>query len=261
MDQKILTRENLIPYYHQVLLVLEKEIAEGKYATDSLVPSESQLMERFGVSRVTVRRALSELKLHGLVRSIQGQGTFVCAPRIEQELSALTGFVEDMLEINFRPSARVVKIEEVLADEKISRMLKLPDSAPVKYIERVRLANGVPLSFDITWLPEQIGRDIVTENLAILPIFSLLEDKLKITLDHANYRIESIAASEAVARNLEIPQGSPILLIERTAFSPEGTPVDYEILHYRGDSISFSLKLKRKQPPWKLEDLGRFQKI
>ncbi|MBN1318830.1 MAG: GntR family transcriptional regulator [Anaerolineales bacterium] len=260
MDQRLVSRNSPLPLYHQLLELLEKELAAGKYPPGSKFPSESELIGRFGVSRATVRRALRELELHGLVNRVQGQGTFVRSQRIEQELTALTGFVEDMLEINYRPSARVIKIEQVNLDNQVSQMLDLPSGSPATYIERVRLANSVPLSFDVTWLPNPIGEQIAQENLVLFPIFSLLEDRLDIQLDHATYRIESVLAQKRVAQYLEIKSGAPILAIERTAFSTDGKPVDHEILHYRGDSIRLSMKLERKQPPWKLEDLEKMKK-
>ncbi len=259
MDKAAVSRSNPLPLYHQVLEVLREDLEAGKFMPGAMFPSESELINRFGVSRATVRKALDELELAGLITRIQGQGTFVRARRIEQELTALTGFVEDMLQMNYRPSAKVITIEQVVADEKIAVNLGLPKGTPVTYIERVRLANEEPISFDITWLPNPLGEQIARENLAVFPIYSLLEGKYNVHLDHATYRIESTLARHLVAQHLKVNVGSPILAIERAAYCTDGKPVDYEILHYRGDRIRLTMNLNRKRPPWRLEDLENVQ--
>lgn len=256
MDQTDLVRESPLPLYYQIREVLMKELAQGKFPLGSSLPSESELMARFQVSRTTVRKALDDLVVAGLIHRAQGQGTFVRGQHIEQELTALTGFVEDMLELGYRPSARVVRIEPKLADEHVANKLGLSPGAPVTYIERIRLSNDQPISFDVTWLPRILGEQVANENLAVYPIYSLLEDKLEVLLDHATYRIEASLANSQVAQMLGIDHGAPIFLIERTAYSTEGRPVDYEKLHYRGDRIRFLMKLNRKRPPWRLEALG-----
>ena len=99
----------------------------------------------------------------------------------------------------------------------------------------MRLADGVPISFDETYLPLEIGKKIITNNLKIEPIFSLLERKYDVPLIEAEYKLESIVAEAEVAAALRVKQGSPIFRIERTSYSTGSRPVDYERLYYRGD--------------------------
>ena len=115
-------------------------------------------------------------------------------------------------------------------------------------IQRVRLADGVPLSFDETYLPRELGRKIMVDNLETEPIFSLLERKYNTPLVEAEYRLEAICADATVAAALRISLGSPIFLIERTSYSIGHRPVDYEKLHYRGDQIRFVTRLVRRKP-------------
>jgi GntR family transcriptional regulator len=124
--------------------------------------------------------------------------------------------------------------------------LALPTATKVVRIERVRLANGVPVSFDETYLPQAIGEQIITNDLETQPIFSLLENKYDIPLHEADYRLEAVSASERVSAALEIAAGSPIFLIERTSYREGGQPIDYEKLHYRGDLVRFATTLTRR---------------
>jgi GntR family transcriptional regulator len=114
-------------------------------------------------------------------------------------------------------------------------------------IRRVRLANGIAMSFDETYLPLEIGNKIVTHDLEAEPIFALLEQRYDIALVEAEYRLEATSASGDVAAALGVEAGSPIFLIERTSYSAGDTPVDYEKLHYRSDLIRFTTRLARRR--------------
>ena len=113
-------------------------------------------------------------------------------------------------------------------------------------IQRVRLADNSPLSFDETYLPREIGERILENDLETEPIFSLLEQKYDTPLVEAEYRLEAVSADTTVARALGIAAGSPIFLIERTSYTTGRQPVDYEKLYYRGDQIRFVTRLTRR---------------
>jgi GntR family transcriptional regulator len=113
-------------------------------------------------------------------------------------------------------------------------------------IQRVRLADNSPLSFDETYLPREIGERILENDLETEPIFSLLEHKYDTPLVEAEYRLEAVSADTTVAAALGIDEGSAIFLIERTSYTTEHTPIDYEKLYYRGDQIRFVTRLARR---------------
>src|SRR5258707_15280383 len=145
-----------------------------------------------------------------------------------------------------KPSARVISKEIVVANANVAKQLALTKGDRVVRIRRVRLADGVPLSFDETFLPLEIGKKIITNNLKVEPIFSLLERKYDIPLIEAEYKLEAVAAEDDVASALRVKQGSPIFRIERTSYSTGNRPVDYEKLYYRGDLVRFVTRLTRK---------------
>ncbi len=232
--------------YSRVESVLAAEITDGSLKPGDQLPTEDSLIVRFEVSRITVRRAIQNLVSRGLVEIQRGRGTFVAAPKITQELTELTGFVEDMQTLGRKPTARLVGKKIVAADETVAHELALTRGERVVRIHRVRLADGVPISFDETYLPLEIGKKILANNLKTEPIFSLLERKYNIPLVEAEYKLEAVAATADVSAALRVPQGSPIFLIERTSYSTGGRPVDYERLYYRGDLIRFVTRLVRK---------------
>src|SRR5215469_8405675 len=237
------------PLYARVEGVLADEIADGGFKVGDQLPTEGSLLARFGVSRITVRRAIQNLVNRGLVEIRRGKGTFVAAPKITQDLTELSGFVEDMHAIGRKPTARVIAKEPVSADSTVANHLGLTKGERVIRIRRVRLADRVPLSFDETFLPLDIGKKIITDNLKVEPIFSLLERKYGVPLIEADYKLDAVLAESEVAAALRVKQGSPILRIERTSYSTGSRPVDYERLHYRGDLVRFATRLIRKTSP------------
>src|SRR6202162_1776992 len=243
--------------YSRVETVLANEITNGDVRVGDQLPTEDSLIARFGVSRITVRRAIQNLVSRGLVEIRRGKGTFVTAPKIMQDLKELSGFVEDMHALGHKPTARVIGKEIVTANATVARQLALTRGERVVRIRRVRLANGVPLSFDETYLPLDIGKKIITNNLKVEPLFSLLERKYDVPLVEAEYKLGAVAATADVSAVLRVPQGSPIFLIERTSYSTGGRPVDYERLYYRGDLIRFVTRLGRRSARWVSWLLGR----
>jgi len=113
-------------------------------------------------------------------------------------------------------------------------------------IRRVRLADGEPVSFDETYLPREVGEKVITNDLEVEPIFSLLEQKYDMPLVEAEYRLEAVAAEPVVAEALGVETGSPLFLIERTSYCAGNQPVDYEKLYYRGDVVRFVTRLARR---------------
>jgi GntR family transcriptional regulator len=237
-----------LPLYVQVENVLSSRISDGSWPPDARLPSEDSLVEEYAVSRTTIRAAIHSLVQRGLVEIRRGKGTFVTRPKITQELTELTGFVEDMQALGRHPTAKILDQQVVAANQLVARQLALPQGSPVVRIQRVRLADGMPLSFDETYLPKELGKKVMADNLETEPIFSLLERKYSTPLLEAEYRLEAISAEATAAAALQIAVGSPIFLIERTSYSEEHRPVDYEKLHYRGDQIRFVTRLARRTP-------------
>jgi GntR family transcriptional regulator len=235
-----------LPLYAQLESILSAEITNGRFAPGTQLPNEEELVERYRVSRTTIRQTVQNLVRRGLIEIRRGKGTFVLQPKITQELTELSGFVEDMQSLGRQASARLVDKQTVPAGESVARALAIGVGTPVMRIQRVRLADDSPMSFDETYLPREIGERIVENDLEAEPIFSLLEQKYDTPLLEAEYRLEAVAADTTVARALGIGAGSPIFLIERTSYSTGHQPVDYEKLYYRGDQIRFVTRLARR---------------
>src|SRR6185437_15611561 len=165
------------PLYAHVEATLASEIANAVLPTGSQLPPEERLTERFAVSRTTVRKAVDNLVARGLVEIRRGKGTFVTEPKIRQDLTELSGFVKDMVALGRTPTARLHDKRPVPASDIVAAHLGVPVGTQVYRIERVRLADGIAMSFDETYLPLDIGEKIAGNDLEAEPIFSLLENK------------------------------------------------------------------------------------
>ena len=231
--------------YAEIEETIATEIAQGEYRPGDQLPTEDALLQRFQVSRITVRRAIQNLVGRGLLEIRRGLGTFVLSPRIEAEITKLTGFVEDMNAAGRKASARVVSHGVVPASTRVAERLQLTKGTKVMQIKRVRLANDMPISFDETYLPLPLGKQIVHNDLRLHPIFTLLDEEFGVPLVEADYELEAVIATRAVADALQVKVGSPIFQIERTSMTTGNKPVDYEVLSYRGDLVRFVTTLLR----------------
>ncbi|MEZ5784456.1 MAG: GntR family transcriptional regulator [Rhizobiaceae bacterium] len=234
------------PLYARIEAALASDISDGILAPGNQIPPEDRLIERFSMSRTTVRKAIENLVARGLLEIRRGKGTFVAQPKVCQELTELTGFVEDMQALGRAPTAQLLDKQMVPADVDVARQLALPPGSLVMRIQRVRLADRIAMSFDETYLPREIGEKIVTHDLDAEPIFSLLEGKYDVPLTEAEYRLEATIATPNVAQALAVDPGSTVFLIERTSYTEGHRPIDYEKLHYRGDLIRFVTRLTRR---------------
>lgn len=239
-----MTAKSNLPLYLQVEHALVASLSDDLKPGDRL-PTEDELIQQFGVSRITVRRAVQNLAARGLVVTKPGRGTFVAVPRISQPLTELTGFVEDMDAHGLAATARVLTVQEILAPPNARAALDLPLGAVVTFIERVRHAVGHPVSFDRTYLIPELGRLIAKDDLETEPIFTLLEQRHNTPLVEASYALQAVVADVDVAAALEMPVGGAVFRIERTSYTVGNRPVDFEVLHYRGEAITFTTLLPR----------------
>ncbi len=217
------------PMYVQIKEALKKRILDGDYASHERLPSESNLMKMFGVSRITVRQALRDLHSDGLVFSVQGKGTFVSRPKAVQHMQRLQGFGEAMTPQGYETSTRVVFNDYIRPSQEVANVFSINRSMRVLNVQRVRYLNQEPISLDISYFPEDIGKQLYVRELN-QDIFPLLENELNTSLSYADLKIESTAADAEIASQLKIETSSPVLKIIRLVFSSDDPLVDYEHL-------------------------------
>lgn len=237
------------PLYYQLREALRERIQQGEFPPGTRLPSEEALCRDYGVSRITVIRALRDLTTEGLVERRQGRGTFVTAPVVEQDLLRLTDFVEDMAQAGLRAESRVLARATLPAPEHVAAALGLPAGTPLLELRRLRSANGAPMAFDDTWLAPAFAPLVAEADLERETIYAVLERQHQVTVARGEYLIEAVAAPAAVADALGVASGAPLLLFHRTSWAADGRAIYHQERYYRADRVRYRLVLERTAAP------------
>lgn len=239
------------PLYCQLKEVILSRIDSGEWQPGMQLPSERELCQHFGISRITVRQALAELEMEGRLARDQGRGTFIAPPRIAQHLTRLTGFTQDMQARGRKPGSIVLRLELRRATAAVAHRLQLDSHhRSVVLLQRLRTANGEPMAIETAYLSEKLCRGILNEDLSNQSLYQLLAQKYGVTPARAEQQIEAVACPGNEARLLGIAKGSPVLLLHRTTYSQHNCPFEAVESWYRGDKYVFYAELNIESPAW-----------
>lgn len=230
-----INRTSKLPLYQQVYEILRGELARGTWQPGDLLPTESDLVARFKVSRIIVRQAMDMLVQDGLIYRQRGKGTFVAHPPIEQGLSRIISFTEDMRRRGFTPGTQVLLSEMICAPAALAEPLGVPVGEELAHIQRLRLANDEPLAIEDSYLIHRYCPGILAHDYASKPLRETLEGVYGVRMVRATQTIRAIGAPAELATPLGVKRGTPVLAIERSSFSDQGMPVEFLRIFYRGD--------------------------
>lgn len=220
-----------IPKHEQLRALLEQRCTDG-LEPGSALPSERQLCEEYGVSRITVREALRQLVAEGTLVRIRGKGTFV-ADRPARSRLHLASFHEDMRRLGRNPSTVVLQTELRVPPPSTTSALQIRAADKAYHVKRLRLADGVPISVDDAWYPQAIAPGLDAHDLT-QSIYTLLRTEFGQTIDRAEQSIGAISSDGELARVLGVPSGTPLLAFDRVAFAGT-TRVEHSYSWYRSD--------------------------
>lgn len=236
-----------IPLYYQIKARLLEAIENGQLKPGDRVLSERELTTQFGVSRMTARQALTEMESQGFLYRIQGKGTFVATPKLEQPLAGLTSFTEDMRRRGLEPAARVISAEEVVAGRKVARALGIGETASVYRLERLRLAGGEPMALEVSHIPANLVHGLLDREPVEHSLYRVLEERYDLKLIRANQSLEAVAANAYEAEVLHVREGTPLLLLERVSRDAQDRNIEFVRSLYRGDRYRFTTELIRRE--------------
>ncbi|MGE5605212.1 MAG: GntR family transcriptional regulator [Bacteroidota bacterium] len=236
-----------IPLYLQLEEIIKQTIETGIYKVGDMIPNETELQKKYQVSRATVRKAIEDLTLEGLLVKKQGKGTFVCTPKVTQNLNLITSFGETLLAMGYSPKAKVIEMAEIKAPQKVAEALGLEPETKVKYIHRIYIANDEPIAIILNYLAPSVIPDISLDDLCKHSLYHLLENKYGIILDSAIEVIEAKNASESEAKELNVAKNLALIQTVRITYSPNGSPIEYVVVKSRGDKYSYSIRLSGRK--------------
>ncbi|MCT2582054.1 GntR family transcriptional regulator [Actinophytocola gossypii] len=235
--------------YQRLGRTLRDAILRGGYAGGVRLPTEAELAAEHGVSRQTVRRAFHDLVAEGLVQRVPGRGTFA-APRHGQYLRQF-GSVEDLLALSLDTQLRLVDPLRRQVDVEAASRLRL-DADAVHRVRFRRLHHDVPFCLTTVYLPPDVG-----DRLAALPqlteagavsdvtVIGLIDEHTAKPIAEAEQSITAVAATTAVAEHLGCAPGDPLLRVDRTYLTTDGTPVELAISHFLPEHYSYRVRLRR----------------
>ena len=240
----MIDKNSPIPIYFQLREAIQEMIERGELKPGSALPSEREYAESFQVSRMTIRHAITQLVNTGFLHRMQGKGTFVAERKLEPASHGLTSFTEEMINRGMIPDSKLISFTIIASDKMIAEQLSLPPYGPVYEIKRIRLADGIPMAIETNYLPANLVKGL-TEDIMTKSLYSYIEDKLKLKIDHASQEIESSIADLEEAKFLKIKKGAPTLIIQRNSFLADGTPFELARSVYRSDRYKLMIQMKR----------------
>ena len=242
---------NRVPLYYQLEGLLREKIASGNFVAGDRLPTESELIQQYGVSRITVRQALTALAEEGLIERRQGRGTFVAERRTKKRAfegqTHLTGSLDEIIAMGLSTPVKLIEMNRVEADAHEAELLGVTVGEPVYRIKRLRSREGKPYSFVINYIPAEIGAKLTREELSTGSLLHLMETKFGIKLKDAKQQITAALADSYVAGLLDVRIGSALLCIERNVFSEAGQAVESVQVLYRTDLYSYQVYLTRDE--------------
>lgn len=230
----------------RVYLSLRDQIGDGRLSDGDSLPGEQRLAESFGVSRVTVRRALDALAAAGLIERRAGSGTVVRANGFGKKPVAMdfTTLMPQLVEMGQSTTARLLSFSYGPAPDFVGRAMQLDAGEKVQIATRVRSADGRPFSHLTTYVPEAIARNYSENDLATTPLFKLLE-RSGVHINDAHQSVSAALAGPEVAEALEVAVGSALLSLRRVVRDVDGKGVEFLSALYRPDMFRLEMSLAR----------------
>src|SRR4030043_928006 len=238
--------ESHIPYYIQLLDILQEKVKHAEWGPGDQIPGEQDLCENYQVSRTVVRQALQELEYEGVITRQRGKGTFVTSPKISEGLvQKLTGFYQDMVERGLKPGSKVLNQNVSPKREKVALFRNIKRGEKVIDIQRLRYINGEPIQLVTTYIPYEICPALESVDLTNRSLYEYLEKECGIFIAKGHRYIESVLANDHEAGLLGIERGAPLLMLDSVSFSEDGQPIEYYHALHRGDRSRFEVELVR----------------
>ncbi len=232
------------PAYLQLQDKLQSAILGGDIAPGEALPSERDLADALGLSRMTVRRALELLVGQKLAERRQGSGTYVLPRRLEQTVDRVLGFADEAKSLGFEAGSTLLESLALPADAGVAAALKLAPGTLVRRITRLRTADGEPLAVQVAHLPPPYAALPEAALSESGSLYRALAEHYELIPRRARQSVGARQPSRRERELLELPRGVPVLALERTTFGADDTPFEFVRSAYRGDKYQLGLELR-----------------
>ena len=233
----MLKQDAITPLYVQLMEELETSIRNGVYKPGDKIMTEAEMAREYGVSLITVRKAVGSLMEKGLVVRKQGKGTFVTKPKYSRNMKKLQSFTEMCEQMGVKPGARVLENRLIAADKKVADRLGIEPGSTVVYISRLRLADGEPVQVEKSYFPLKYAF-LLEEDLNDGSMFECLKEKAGAKVASSEKMIELCRATAEEAALMDVKKGDYLLFVKSTAYDENGEPMYAGIQLINGDRFS-----------------------
>jgi GntR family transcriptional regulator len=243
----VINRESPTPLYEQLKLLLREQIMLGSLAPGQMLPTEQAYCEMYGISRITVSRALRELEHEKLVKRIQGKGTIVTYPNYKSTMQRLKGFTRTVKEAGNVTRSQILSFETLMGNTSLLNVFGLPLDQEAKFsrIRRLRFINDVPAVIMTAIMRESLGERMKDFQLETASFYSLYEEILGIPVIKNEAQLTPITATPDVAKLLNVKVGSPHFLFRSVSYLEGDIPVELCIATFHGNMFHFSTDIYR----------------
>jgi GntR family transcriptional regulator len=244
-----INKRSPIPAYNQLIDIIYNQVKDRELSPNEMLPSETELCRKYGISRTTVRESLRRLTRDGLLYTIKGKGTFVAEPKLDQIMIKIPDFYEDMAVRGLKPDVKVLDIRLIKASQLISEKLMVPMNEYVFRIKRLFLAENKPYVLEKKFIVckdckilNSCSQEDIT-NIKDQAIFNVLAGKCHICNDYAFVSIEATTIRPRESKFLEVPSGTVAFYVDMVAYKKDDTPCGWIASVYRGDLYRFKTKI------------------
>lgn len=237
--------DDVTPMYVQLANHIRDLIKSGQVGEGQCIGGQTELAEEYGVSRVTARRAIKLLESQGLVVTRQGKGSYAARASVSQELGSLLSLDEILEAQGMNHEVRIIDFSWIVMPEAVRPFFGGAENSPVLCVKRQHLVNGLPLALAVLLIRPELGVSIKKEDMEKYPLYSILEGKLGVKLGRAMQSIRAEAATEELARELDVKLGYPLLVARRCTYSAEDVPVEHITFFYHSDYYQLTVNLQR----------------
>lgn len=231
------------PLYQQLAELLEKKILSKEYVIGTYMPSERELCDKYGVSRMTIRTAIHILEEKGLVSKIQGKGTIVRPTVVETPIDSIQSMGKYIKSFGLNPTNKVLHTGKRPAGIKYSKIFNIQQEDLIFELFRLRLADNRPFAIEYTYIPCYVLPNIEDYNFEYCSLYDLyLHNQIHLSMDNQNLEIVRIDSPQCDL--LKVPKNTAVFMLHNTVTDSEHRVVEYTRSYLSKDTISFSTVLK-----------------
>jgi GntR family transcriptional regulator len=240
-----INKHSPIPRYYQLAELISEQIRLGQLQPGGQLPSERDLSEQHGISRMTVRQAINYLVREGNLVTHHGLGTFVAQPKLTTQVSHLLGFTEAIMRRGGKVASHVLEQIVMPAPPRIAAGLQIAPMQQVVKIVRLRLGEDVPLLLETSYLPYTVCPGMEHEDLAHQSLYAVLRERFEVSVERASQTLEATGANTFEAQLFTLQPGAPMVLLEGVASDRHKRPIEYFKAVYRADRFKFAFSSER----------------